>query len=232
MLGENPPECERLWAIDFRALPPTAWWRVPVIQFPPFRLPRDDVRQYEIHRMVLQHLQHGRPSRRWVLKGTSHQLRLAALLDAHPDAIFVWIHRDPLQAIASRFELQSQIYEGIAGRLDRPAFAAATVESSAANFAAAAVDPLASDPRIHHFLYEDVVADPVGTVRELYDRAGLDFTDAFEVAMRAWSAENPSNRYGRFTYSVDALGVDLADLDRRLDGYRERFGVPRERAKG
>jgi hypothetical protein len=49
--------------------------------------------------------------------------------------------------------------------------------------------------------------------------------------MRRWSSENPSNRYGTFRYTVDALGVDAADLDRQLDPYRERFGVPREQPK-
>lgn len=231
MLGRNPPECERLWGFDFRTLPPSAWWRVPGVQFPPVRLPQDHARQYEIHRMMLQHLQHGAPSRRWVLKGTSHQHRLSALFDTYPDGIFVWIHRDPLQAIASRFELLAQVYEGINGSIDRSAFAAATVEVCIANFDIAATTPLADDPRIHHFVYQDVVADPVGVIRSLYDRVGIDFTDRFASAMTAWRDDNPPNRYGRFVYSVDALGVDVAALDRKLDPYRERFGVPREHPK-
>jgi len=49
--------------------------------------------------------------------------------------------------------------------------------------------------------------------------------------MTAWRDDNPPNRYGRFVYSVDALGVDVAALDRKLDPYRERFGVPREHPK-
>jgi hypothetical protein len=228
MLGANPPECERLWAFDFRALPPSAWWRVPLDRFPALRIAHDDARQYEIHRMMLQHFQFGAPSRRWVLKGTSHQQRLAALLAAYPDAIFVWIHRDPLVALASRFELQAQVYEGIAGTLDRQGFAAATVESGVANFTRAAADPNAADPRINHVLYRDFTADPVAAVRGVYERAGLDFTTGFEDAMRTWMVENPSNRYGRFEYSVAALGVDLDDLDHLLDPYRERFSVPRE----
>lgn len=228
MLGANPPECERLWAFDFRALPPSAWWRVPVDRYPAIAIPGDDRRQFDIHRMMLQHLQYGRPDRRWVLKGTSHQQRLAALLSTYPDAVFVWIHRDPLVALASRFELQAQVYEGIAGTLDRAGFAAATVASGVANFARAAEDPLAADSRIQHVLYRDFTADPVAAVRGLYDRAGLDVTPAFEEAMRTWMAENPSSRYGRFEYSVAALGVDVDELDHRLDPYRERFGVPRE----
>jgi hypothetical protein len=231
MLGRNPPECERLWAFDFRSLPPSAWWRVPGAQFPPLSLPRDDARQYEIHRMMLQHLQFRMPPRRWVLKGVTHQHRLPALLDAYPDAIFVWIHRDPLPAIASRYELQAQVYEGISGPIDRRAFAARLVEQSVASFTAAAQSPLAADPRIHHLRYEEFTADPVGTIRTFYEQLGLAYTERFETAMRTWSAENPSNRYGRFTYRVDALAADIDALDEQLQPYRERFGVRRERPK-
>jgi hypothetical protein len=229
MLGRNPPECERLWAFDFRALPPSAWWRVPTTSFPPLRLERDDVRQLQIHRMVLQHLQFAAPPRRWVLKGTAHQHRLAALLDTYPDAVFVWIHRDPLVCLASRVELQAQVYEGVAGHLDRRAFATASVERSVGDFASMAADPLAADPRIHHVAYADFNADPVGVITDVYERASLDVDPALGGEVDRWLAANPPNRFGRFEYSVDALGVDVVELDRQLDPYRERFGVPRER---
>jgi hypothetical protein len=231
LLGRNPPECERLWAFDFRALPPTAWWRVPGAQFPAMNLPRDDVRQYEIHTMMLQHLQFEMPPRRWVLKGVTHQQRLPALLGAYPDAILVWIHRDPLQAIASRYELQVQIYEAISGQIDRAAFAAKVVHQSLVSFLAAAETPLAADPRIHHLVYQDFIAEPFAAIRALYDDVGLDYTDRFDTAMHQWSADNPPNRYGRFTYSIDSLGVDAGELDKELEPYRERFGVPREHAR-
>ena len=65
-------------------------------------------------------------------------------------------------------------------------------------------------------------------MRELYDHAELPYSPEFDAAMRRWSDENPSNRYGRFTYSADALGADVRALDRRLDPYRERFGVAPE----
>jgi hypothetical protein len=234
MLGKNPPECERLWAMDLRGAPPTAWWRVPAVPLEPPRLvlPQDPVRQYQIHAMFLQYLQYGAASRRWVLKGISHQHRLAALLPAYPDATFIWIHRDPLAAIASRFELHAQVFEGIAGAVDRAAFARATIDACTGNFLAAASDPLAADPRIHHLLYQDFIADPVASIRELYGRIGLEYTTAFETAMRGWLAGNPSGRFGTFSYAESALGVDVDELDRALDPYRERFGVPRERRKG
>ena len=231
MLGRNPPECERLWAFDFRSLPPTAWWRVPGVHFPAVRMARDDVRQYEIHKMMLQHLQYGAPTRRWILKGVTHQHRLPALLDAYPDGVFVWIHRDPLQAIASRFELQSQIYTAISGTFDRTAFAASLLEQSVANFVAASETPYAEDPRIHHLVYQGFTADPFRAIRGIYDSAGFAFTEQFDLAMRTWSAANPSNRFGIFTYSAEALGVNLDVIDAKLQPYRDRFGVHRESLK-
>jgi hypothetical protein len=232
MLGRNPPECERLWAFDFRSMPPTAWWRVPGVYFPAVRLARDDVRQYEIHRMVLQHLQFRMPARRWVLKGVTHQYRLPALLAAYPDATFVWIHRDPVEAIASRFELQAQIYEALNGSLDRPAFAQSLVERAVANFTSAATQPEADDQRIHHLEYRNFTAEPIDTIRALYDSAGLEYSAAFEGAMRAWLDENPADRFGRFTYSPDGLGVNLTELDKALQPYRERFIIGRAQKMG
>src|SRR5262245_14673668 len=64
LLGDGLPECERTWAFDFRSMTPSAWWRVPMAMRP--SLPQDPVTQYGIHRMVLQHVQHGRPERYWV----------------------------------------------------------------------------------------------------------------------------------------------------------------------
>ena len=198
------------------------------MQFPAFRFERDDVRQYELHRMVLQHLQHGAPSRRWVLKGVTHQHRLPALLEAYPDAVFVWIHRDPLVAIASRVQLQTEVYEGIAGPIDRQGFAAATVERSVADFTSAATNPLAADPRIHHLVYQDFIVDPMAAIRDIYIASGLEVTTAFEKGVVRYREQNAPHRFGRFAYSPDDLGVDVGELDRRLDPYRERFGVPRE----
>src|SRR5262249_11316667 len=106
--------------------------------------------------------------------------------------------------------------------------AAEIVEQGARNFAAAAEDPLASDPRIVHLTFGEVTADPIAAVRSLYDRWQLPFTDGFEEAMRTWSAANPPNRFGRFTYRADDLHTDLAALDRRLDPYRDRFGLTRK----
>jgi hypothetical protein len=226
MLGRGLPECERTWAMDFRNTYPTAWWRVPMM--PVADLPQDEAAQYRIHRMMLQHVQHGRDAKYWTLKGTSHHHRLPSLFDAYPDAQLIWTHRDPVQSVASRIQLVGQIAEAIDPRIDWKAFSKSIVETCRGNFKAMAEDPLAEDQRIVHVLFNDMMKDPVGRLRAAYGHFGLAFTDETEARMRAWLEGNQSDRYGKFVYSLDLIGEDIEALYEEFAPYMERFGVPRD----
>ncbi|MGQ9409490.1 sulfotransferase family protein [Mycolicibacterium gilvum] len=221
LLGDGLPECERTWAFDFRATNPSAWWRVPVtIQ----NFAQDHHAQYALHHMMLQHIQYARPPKRWVLKGF-HGRRLGALFDTYPDARIVWVHRDPVQVLASQIVAFGQINESLAGALDWTQYAKATIEGSRANFHAYLIDPFVDDPRIHHVRYRDFVADPVATIGGFYDFAEVPFTAHAEQAMRNYLATNRSDRYGKFTYSTDVLPVPVQQLHDEFAPYRERFGI-------
>ena len=221
LLGDGLPECERTWAFDFRATNPSAWWRVPTtIQ----NFPQDHHAQYALHRMMLQHIQHTRPPKRWVLKGF-HGRRLRALFDTYPDARIVWVHRDPVQVLASQIVAFGQINESLAGTLDWTQYAKDTIEGSRANFHAYLTDPFVNDPRIHHVRYRDFVADPVATIGGFYDFAGVPFTTETEKTMRGYLATNRSDRYGKFTYTTDVLPVPVEQLHDEFAAYRERFGI-------
>jgi hypothetical protein len=225
LLGDGLPECERTWAFDFRAMTPSAWWRVPMSMRP--TLPQDPSAQYRIHWMMLQHVQSGRPARRWVLKGF-HGRRLPELFETYPDASVIWVHRDPVQIIASQIVAFGQINECLAGSLDWDAFAAAQLASSRQTFHAHLEEPLVDDPRIHHVPYADFVRRPVEVIHEFYDKYRVPFTPEIEAAMRGYLAHNRGDRHGKFAYSVEVLPIDVATLDREFAPYRERFGVERE----
>lgn len=221
LLGEGLPECERTWAFDFRAMNPSAWWRVPM---PIQNFAQDHAAQYAIHRMMLQHIQYGRPAKRWVLKGF-HGRRLGALFDTYPDAKIIWVHRDPVQVLASQIVAFGQINEALAGSLDWTAYAKDQLQGARGNFAAHLAEPLVADPRIHHVRYRDFVSDPVGTIAGFYEFAGMPFTASAEGAMRDYLATNRGDRYGKFTYSTDVLPVPVEELHEEFAAYRERFGV-------
>ena len=224
MLGDGLPECERTWAFDFRVMTPTAWWRVPM-GMNIGGLPVDPGAQYRIHRMMLQQCQYARPPKTWVLKGF-HNQRLAALFETYPDARMIWVHRDPVQVIASRIMMAADLTEGLTGRpVDLASLAPIHLAASRASMQATLAEPLVNDPRIHHVRYPDFQADPVGTIRGFYEFCGRPFTRGAEDAMRAYLRDNKGDRYGRFRYSPDIIGVDLEQLHAEFAPFRQRFGL-------
>jgi hypothetical protein len=227
MLGDGLPECERTWGFDFRVMGPTVWWRVPMKMIMA-GLPSDPRGQYRLHQMMLQQCQYGRPPRRWALKGF-HSARLDAMFDAYPDATLIWTHRDPVQVIASRIVMAAELDEGLTGTVDWAETARYYLALSRQSIAAALASPFLDDPRVHHVRYRDFVTDPAGTIRTFYERYDRPVTPAFDSAMRDYLANNRSDRYGRFTYSLDVIGEDIDALHEEFAPYRERFGLEIEK---
>jgi hypothetical protein len=230
MLGEGLPECERTWAFDFRVMTPTAWWRVPMTM-KTTGLPLDARAQYRLHQMMLQHCQFARPKKYWVLKGF-HAPRLQAMFETYPDAHMIWVHRDPVQIAASRVALTAELDEGlVAGHVDWQEQARVHLAATRAGLHRTLNEPMLDDPRIHHVRYTDFTADPVGTIRGFYEKAGVPFLPSTEARMRDWLKNNRGDRYGKFRYSADQLGVDIAALNAEFEPYRRRFGLDIEQRR-
>lgn len=223
MLGNGLPECERTWAFDFRVMTPTAWWRVPM-GMNIGGLPSDARAQYRLHKMMLQQCQFSRPRKYWVLKGF-HAMRLQALFETYPDARIIWVHRDPVQCIASRIVLTGELVEALSGQVDWQEQARIHLAASRAGFETTLSNPLVNDPRIHHVRYPDFVADPVGTIRGFYEKYAVPFTGDTEAAMRGYLRDNKADRYGKFRYSTRVIGADIDALHAQFAPYRERFGL-------
>lgn len=229
MLGDGLPEDERSWAFDFRVLTPTAWWRVSMGMVVG-GLPYDPPAQYRIHKMMLQAIQHGRPKKYWVLKGF-HATRFPAFFDCYPDARVLYIHRDPVQSIASRIQMAADLTEGLTGSVDMAQQAKIHTSLGRAGFKAILNNPMIDDPRIHHVRYQDFMADQVGTIRKFYQFAGYPWTSEAETAMRSYLANNRGDRYGKFVYSTDLIDGDVNALHEEFAPYRERFGIDIEKRK-
>ncbi len=227
MLGDGLPEDERTWAFDFRVLTPTAWWRVPM-GMKIAGLPIDPPAQNRIHKMMLQAIQHGRPRRKWVLKGF-HAARFAAFFDTYPDARVLYIHRDPVQSIASRIKMAADLTEELTGSVDMAEISRIHTAAGRAGFQALMDNAMIDDPRIHHVRYADFVKDQVAVIRDFYAFAGYDLSAEAEAAMRHYLATNRGDRYGKFVYSTDLIDGDVAALHEEFASYRARFGLEIEK---
>jgi len=154
------------------------------------------------------------------------------LLKVYPDAKFVWPHRDPTHALASLVSIIGTIQWS---RSDHP-FNNVSLEYmtdpniSAARFGAV-INQIETgvipSNQIYNVLYQDLVADVVGTVEEMYRHFGIEMTEEGRKAMQQYMIDNP-----RDSRPVHRLNLGTPDVVARarqaLHSYQDYFGIPTE----
>lgn len=181
---------------------------------------------YLTHRYVLQHLQHYGPPGRWTLKSPFHVFDLPGVLAEYPDAVFVQTHRDPVQLMASNCGLLATIRRqgpGSPGRMETGREMAELWGTGLQRALAARRDPLL-DGRVLDLSHRDFLADPLGTLRCVYERFGWRFDGQVEARARAW-IDAPAQHLSSVKFSLEDFGLDEAKVEAAFGLYRERFGA-------
>jgi hypothetical protein len=227
MTAGGPEECRHLLmqsftddTFDCNATIPsyTAWYG------------RQDVRAtYRRHRDLLRLVGSPTPERRWLLKYPVHMGNLRALFEVYPDACIVQTHRDPTKVIPSICSLVAgwrALYEH---DVDRRAIARWLSDLWATRLERGLAVRRERPPQQFFDLHlREILADPAGAVRRIYDRFGIAMTDAAERRFRAWKDENPRGRYGEHRYRAEEFGLTDDAIAERFGAYMAHFGVERE----
>jgi len=195
-------------------------------------LKKQDVRSaYAYHRQFLQHLQWRTPADRWVLKAPAHLYALDALLAIYPDALIVQTHRDPRVVLGSVASLTLSLQSAFAEPLDLEEIGREVVQSWSEALERG-MHVRHSDPagarRFVDVRYQQLLADPIGTVRRIYTHFDLPLSAEAEHRMRSHLGDNPQHKHGRHAYDLKAFGLDGPSLDRQFRSYREFFAVEPE----
>src|SRR5207253_2874256 len=106
--------------------------------------------------------QFGREARRWVVKDGSHYYHRGAIADVYPDAMLVWIHRDPVKSLASALAMIRPTTGARSNHTDGSALR--QVHKVRRQLEKALADPRSRDGAVCHVLYADLVDDPVATI--------------------------------------------------------------------
>jgi hypothetical protein len=196
------------------------------------RLPRfyawfrhvDATFRYEVHKMWLQQLSWRSPRKHWVLKIQEHMYKMRELRTVYPDAIFIQPHRDPTQVIASISQLMYVIRS--------PAYDEPGKEKIGREFLElwsdgieAMMDYRAATPDlpIHDMRYTELVADPVGTIRKAYAQFGRTLSDEGAEGVLRWLRENPADKHGKRSFSLNEFGLDEATVRAKFARYIETY---------
>jgi len=225
-----PQECVRMTGGDFRSMIFPTQYRVP--SYANWLIDEADMAStYRYHRVYLQHLQSRHPAPRWVLKSPGHLWCLAALLDEYPNALLVQTHRDPLRIVASLTSLLGTLRRLGTDAISPPETAAEFGEYLVTGLdrsVAARIDGTVTPDRVVDVYFRAFMADPFTTIREVYDRLGLELAPESEQRMRDFLADNTTEKHGGHHYTWAETELDEGEWRERTRNYQEYFDVESE----
>lgn len=220
-------ECVRIWAAQFCSMIFSVQYRLPTY-YKWLLYDADHRPAYRYHRIFLQHLQSGVPGQ-WLLKSPAHLWQLDTLLAEYPDALVVQTHRDPLNVISSISALTHHLRRLASDHSSITECAAQSREEIVAGLERGMRlrDTAAPHDQFVDVQFADFMADPIGTVRNLYHRLGRELSPVAEQNMRDHLAAHPGDGGGgRYTWSD--TGLDAAEVREQVNAYQQRYDVPSE----
>jgi Sulfotransferase family len=185
---------------------------------------------YRFLARFLRHLQGPSQSpRRWILKSPEHVFSLDALTRVFPDARLLFVHRDPGHVLASAARLTELLRAPFTTAMDRLEIGHGVADywqdgmRRMVEVADRASFPLRARPV--HVRYRSLVSDPIGTIAQIYNAFGLEFSREAREAMSAKVAQAPNGGYGANRYLPQEFGIDPERERARASTYIERFGI-------
>jgi hypothetical protein len=208
-------ECQDLMGMSFRTFHFDGAVRVP--SYLAWLMDCDMRETYVFHCRVLKLLQWHCPPVLWHLKTPVHMFALDALVEAYPNAKFMWSHRDPAKVMGSVCSLIRYVRSWSSDRDDPEELGAEQLDSWA-EAVRRAMDfrKHVGEQRFSDVAFADLQSDPVNTLRASYESLGLVFSDAAAGSVEQWAAKHKPGTRGAHDY-------ELADFGLTPEGVRERF---------
>lgn len=222
---DEPEEC--MWLLDCAFVSLSFWVLAPVYGYLEWYSGHDRFKPYADYRRMLQALGAASPGLRLTLKAPAHTGSLDALQAAVPEAMVVQMHRDPVTACKSFNSLLYTIHGTTSERIDPKAMASANLKFLAneaqRNLAVRNARPDAA----YDVHYRRLVADPIGTVRDIYDHFGLDWPQEHEARLAQYVNHNPKGAHGSHEYDSAAFGLSDGQIAESFGDYCRRFDLVR-----
>ena len=228
--AESPQECSEILSNVFESLRFDTVYDVPAyLQW------MDDhphQQAYHFHRWFLQHLYHHHGGGRWILKCPDHVFFFKDIIQVYPDARFIITHRDPAKVIPSVAAL-TMILQGLfsyhtdASRVAQRVFDRWVTGSR--HVIEIAKSTHAAQGRVLHVFYDELTADPVGTLARIYAFLDSELTPTIVARVRKYLGKSETGEYRMNRYTDRFEKLLPAPLIRdRFHDYLDYFGMETE----
>jgi hypothetical protein len=185
-------------------------------------LPAEALRRWKASFAHLVKLITFRYGRRLILKSPTHTARLGVLSEMFPRARFIHIVRDPSVLFASSVNLWKKLCE--TQHIQTPRFDHVeefVFETFERMYAAFDRDrPRLPANRLYEVRYEDLVRDPLGQLRAIYEQLELDDFEVARPGIEQYLTDVKDYQTNRYEIAPEVK----AQIRRRWASYVERYG--------
>lgn len=220
--ADGPTECVHLLAQDFRSMMFMAMTPTPI--YADWILDCDMSSAYEHRKRTLQVLQSTNPGR-WVLKMPSDSVFIPYVFNTFPDAKVIWTHRDPYAAFASSFSMRANSQKMFNSQVDMD-YMRNKFPLQLSLHLRRPLEMAKQRPNdIYNLYYSELMSDPITQMKKIYQWLGDDWTADAEAGMNQWLHDNPQNKFGKHSYSLEEWGFSKKDLEPYVSDYLKEHPV-------
>lgn len=222
-----PEECVVLFANSF-----DSWLTVLAADLPSYQkwfLETTHERTYMEHKKQLQLLQWKCKRDRWLLKSPGHMFGPSELMATYPDALIVQTHRDPKKVLPSIASLSAAMRTVTVSRLDDFRIGEQILEQMEVGIHRLQDHvPRIPQDQFIDIQYQDIVADPMGTVKRIYEKFDLPLSRKTETAFQEEIEANPKDKKGKHHYTAEQFGLSPELIDEKFGAYMAENQIPTE----
>ncbi|MCE9534445.1 MAG: sulfotransferase [Planctomycetes bacterium] len=165
-----------------------------------------------------------RDPRRLVLKSPPHTCRIKTLLELYPDARFVHIVRNPYHVFPSTVKLWKKLAETQGVQTPRHRDIEERVLQTLPHLYAKLEEgrKLVDPSRFHELRYEDLIQDPLGEMRKLYDHLDLGGFEELQPRLESYLAQHANYETNKFQMTTQ----QRQEVTERWGDVIRRYGYP------
>ena len=188
----------------------------------------DKIRNMDFYTRCIQrhYFSQGQPEKIYLSKNPNFSPAIKTLLSRFPNARFIYLIRNPIDAVPSHISLKEREWRMLGSPLRRYASADFIMKSSLHwyNYPISVINDLPADQGII-VRFDDLVGDAESAVREIYQRFDLEISSDFESILASESAK--AKRYqSQHHYDLNEMGLSRDELGSKFQDVIEDYQFP------
>ena len=216
--AQTPEECELLATINVRSFVYMCMADVP--EYVEYLKDCSFESVFKWHKKFFQMLELNGKPKRWLLKDPSHIGHIPEILYTYPNAKFVNIHRDPKESIASFCSLAKNIRSAFSKNINPKKIGDVILDFWQHNLnKGIAEKEKLSNEQFVDVSYSDFINNPLGSVKDIYVKLGLDIDIETENAMKSYLLNQREIKKQKHRYSLEEFGLDDNKIYMHLENY-------------